>query len=156
MALITPGTKCKICGKPLKSGPVVAFGHFVGNRKDPLSMFSDSAFHPECFAQHPLRERASVRREQRREKNRHRACVVCGETIVAGSVTTDFVTDDPAEELREFNFLWFHREHLQAWSELSRFRLLLRKFFDEGKYDGPPLWEAFLRETHSDQGGPGS
>lgn len=139
MALITPGTKCVLCQQVLDTRPVVAFGHFCRNRRDPLFIFSDAAVHPACFEASPLRDQVRRRVQERKLRMGERTCEVCRSAVLGDWYTTDHLTDDPADPLFRFNYLHFHRAHLPAWSELDRFRDLIREFQSSERYDGPPI-----------------
>ena len=52
MALLVLGvSRCSICREVLHPGhAIVATTHFIGDPADPLSRFSDTGMHAECFA----------------------------------------------------------------------------------------------------------
>lgn len=139
MVLVTKGTKCRYCGEVISTRPLVGFPHFVRNRQDPLFVFSDAAFHPECFHKHPLHEQALIRLEERKERMRERVCASCGEVVKEDWYTTDHITDDTTSPLYWFNYLHFHKRHLRSWSEFERFRKLMESFEASGQYEGPPI-----------------
>jgi hypothetical protein len=121
--------------------PAAGFPHFVGNRKDPLFMFTDAAFHRACFLEHPLRESVERRLEWRKRWRKERKCFVCGEEVkeTEDEYKTQFLTDDPNSPLYEFNYLHFHRAHLLLWPRLAEFRRLVEDSVASGKYEGPPI-----------------
>ncbi len=132
---------CPICRKPIEGTPGAYLPNFVRNRRDPLYALTDGAFHGECFSNHPLRELALRRSEERNKKVRSASlrCVVCGERIREDWYNTDFLTDDPASPLYEFNYLPFHRSHLRLWPRFEEFRRLVEEFERSGAYEGPPI-----------------
>lgn len=139
MAMLNERSKCKICGKLLGDAPKVGFIHFVGNRKDPLYMFTDSGFHRDCFLAHPLREAVEKRLEERIRRRAVHRCVVCNEEINGPWYSPDFLTDDPTSPLYEFNYIYLHRSHILLWPRLAEFQRLIEDFVDSGKYEGPPI-----------------
>lgn len=67
MAILIAGATCSLCGKPMLIGQsLVRFPPFVGNEADPLSKFSDGAFHEECFRLDALSGEAESRLNEMR------------------------------------------------------------------------------------------
>lgn len=61
MAMIFEGvTTCSICDQ-LLTEPIVAWGHFVSDKSDPLWRYSDSAMHQRCFLSWPKRDEFRAR-----------------------------------------------------------------------------------------------
>jgi hypothetical protein len=132
---------CGICGKPIDGTPGAALPHIVRNRREPLFPLSGRSFHGECFSEHPLRELALRRSQERsrRVKNVSPVCVVCGQELTEDWYNTEFLTDDRMSPLYEFNCLHFHRRHLRLWSRFEQFRQLVAEFERSGEYEGPPI-----------------
>jgi len=60
MAIVVPGARCKICGKPMEqTDDLVGFPSFVVETDNPLNFFSDAAFHRNCLKEHPLADAAA-------------------------------------------------------------------------------------------------
>lgn len=124
MAIIVDGMKCPLCGKPLEEWQqIVAFSPFVNNERDPLWVFSDGAFHAQCFLNHPLAEKAQARQKEILERlgPGNRFCVVCGREITDPDdyFTVGHLTEDENHPLYRYNYTQAHRSHLNTWSEMS-------------------------------------
>lgn len=139
MALITPGTKCAICGELIAGRSAVSFPHFSRNRKDPLFLFTDATVHRDCFEASPLRDQVRHRVDERKRRMKDRSCAVCGHPIKDDWYTTGHLTDDPSDPLFEFNYVHLHLAHLSDWPKLERFRALVLSLEDSGRYEGPSI-----------------
>lgn len=140
MVLVGRNTKCSICGERISRGELVTMRHFIRNKLDPLAVFSDRAFHANCFDSHPLKQRA-LECEARRNQwsSEPRVCVVCGVEIKAGGMTTDLLVSEPTHPLFEFNYVSFHSEHLEEWEQLPQLREFVRQSVANGSFLGEPI-----------------
>lgn len=85
MAIFIPGITCLLCGKPvLSAAEAVTFCPFVGDRADPLFVFSDAVVHVSCFARHPLSAEATRWHDEalRHRKVADQPCSACGRPVV--------------------------------------------------------------------------
>lgn len=140
MALLTRKSTCKICGELLgdrATRAIVAFGHFIGNRLDPLYPFTDAAVHADCLERDPRHDAALACQEAllRREC----VCHACKQVIAGERIYTGFVVGLPNHPLWRYNFLSFHPEHFDGWADRSTFEQLLRAYEESDAYEGPPL-----------------
>ena len=125
MAIVIRGkTKCQFCGKPIAEGQeVVSFPNFVANQMDPLRMFSDGAFHAECFYSHPLAQKAQSRYDEVLTRNGpgNRVCVVCEKEIKDPDeyFTLGHLTEDEAAPAYRYNYVQAHSSCLPEWRELA-------------------------------------
>ena len=119
---------------------VVAFSAFVSNRADPLYLFSDAAFHANCFHKHPLAEAAEALFSEV-QRRFDKICNICGSPINSPDDYLGFghLSDDPTEPAHKLNYRQFHRACLSSWNELETTRTILKKFNDSGKWEGPGL-----------------
>lgn len=142
MAIITDSSTCGICNNPVSRGDLVAVRPFTRNRQDPLFPFSGRIFHQQCLEAHPLFpqiESASKGRAERMNAGSH-VCTVCGQAIVGGEGrTTDLMSVDPAHPLFEYNYLFFHTEHVKDWTGLQEFEEAVCRASELGVWEGPLL-----------------
>jgi hypothetical protein len=116
-------TRCAHCERVIRDGEeVVAFTVFVWNTADPLSRFNDSVFHATCLSNEPLGAAALARQLETIERlgpASHR-CAVCGEKIVRwdDNITIPYLSA-AADDLKEFDYLQFHRACLARWDGLT-------------------------------------
>ena len=141
MALVVNRSKCAICGKELSEAKAASLPAFVRNTKDPLYAFSGRVFHADCFAMHPLRERAVAQSAERKAQMARPffVCVVCGERIQSDGCTTNLLTTNPEHPLARFNYLHFHRSHFPEWRERAAFEIAIKEAASDGTWDGAPL-----------------
>ena len=154
MALVIFGkTRCGLCGRAIQADVALkSFSAFVTNAADPLSRFSDAAFHAECFRRHPL----AVQCEHEYEKQRmegapgHRGCRICGLKIdnpddyfVLGLLSSTI------PELAAYNGWQAHKSCLQDWSGLDDLLQLLQSAVDNNQLQGPAVQR--LIETLAEQ-----
>jgi predicted nucleic acid-binding Zn ribbon protein len=125
MALILlDKTKCPLCGAVIKEGQqVAAFPNFVANELDPLWVFSDGAFHAECFKSHPLSRKADARYMEIMKRNGpgNRSCVVCTREIKDPDeyFSLGHLTEDKNHSLYVYNYTQAHRSCLPEWRALE-------------------------------------
>ncbi|MGE5417560.1 MAG: hypothetical protein ACM3UZ_12560 [Acidobacteriota bacterium] len=143
MALIFLGMTCTICGKPINDlEDIVAFSDFVANKIDPLYMFSDAAFHRECFEKHPLAEQALLRDQKgNRWTPKGYFCDICGELISTPNeyFNAGYFTDDMSDPLYPFNSLHAHRQCIKEWPETPRLLKLVVQLQRSGNWEGEAL-----------------
>ena len=98
------------------------FAAFISNELDPLRAFDDGAFHQSCFSRHPFATEVRRRFEEYVEQTSQRKCAVCGAEFIDPSdfVPVGHLSDNPSDPLHAFNYLCFHRSHLQAWPDRER------------------------------------
>lgn len=145
MAIIVRGkTKCPLCGQLIKDGEeAVGFPNFVGNELDPLWVFTDGAFHAECFHTHPLSEKALERCDEAIKRNgpRNRVCVVCEKQITDPDeyFTLGHLTADEAAPLYRYNYVQAHSSCLPKWRQLTYVTKLIQNLKDSGTWQGNAL-----------------
>jgi endogenous inhibitor of DNA gyrase (YacG/DUF329 family) len=135
--MITRGTICGICGKPIQGAKASALRPFVRNAKDPLYPFSGRAFHASCFESWPEREHAvAVSTERVSRMASPQTCTVCGERILDQGYSTDLLTTVRESPLYKYNYLSFHAEHWSQWSELGKFEQAVEAAGRSGLWEG--------------------
>lgn len=145
MAVIILGkSKCPLCCKLMREGQnLISFPHFVANELDPAWVFSDRAFHVECFQSHPLAEKAQTRYEEimARSGPGNRFCVVCKGAITDPDdyFTVGHLVDDEHHPLYRYNYTQAHRSHLSAWAELTYVYKLIEDLKQSGTWQGEAL-----------------
>lgn len=141
MAILVRGMKCQLCGRPLlDSDPVAMFSPFVVNEADPLFLFSDGAFHRDCFMKHPLAAKAEARHHEVVESRKpaNRRCLICGDLITDPDDYLAFghLTDDVTNPLHRLNYKHIHRSHMDRWLELPSVCDLAEKALASGEWKG--------------------
>jgi ribosomal protein S27E len=140
MVLVGRNTRCSICGEAIKAPGIATLKHFMRNERDRLAIFSGRAFHRSCFEVHPLGEVAELICAQRADWAATPCpCVVCGDILVSGGVTTDLMVSESEHPLSSFNYLCFHREHLADWKGMQEFKELVREAELNGTWKGEPI-----------------
>lgn len=145
MAILILGkTKCPICNRILHGNQkIVSFPPFVGNELDPLHLFHDSAFHEECFRQHPLAETATLLLLEMRAKTAptDRRCAVCLKPINEPDdyFSLGHLVSDRNHALFPFNYAQFHRSCLPIWPQRAYVGDLLGNLQESGKWKGGSL-----------------
>jgi hypothetical protein len=145
MAIVIRGeTKCQFCGKVIVEGQeAVSFPNFVANQMDPLSVFSDGAFHAECFHSHPLAQKAQGRYEEVLVRNGpgNRVCVVCEKEIIDPDeyFTFGHLIEDESGPVYRYNYVQAHSSCLPKWRELAYATTLIQDLKDSGTWQGKAL-----------------
>lgn len=125
------------------SDDAAGFPAFIGNKRDPLYMFSDGVFHRRCLEAHPLVSALQQRFEMWRESNRPPARVC----RISGAVITDpddyiglgFLVESAEHELFPFNWAHFSRRALAGWEGRSRLHAALQRLSESGDWEGDNL-----------------
>lgn len=141
MSVFVDGMECRLCGKPMSSNDKLkAFGPFVSNDADPLSVFHDGTFHLDCFENHPLAQDAVKLYElvEANGKPEKRVSFITGALI---DDPTDYLplghlTSDEGDKLYEFNFAHFRKSELAGWERLDELVLLLSSAKDSEQIKG--------------------
>jgi hypothetical protein len=108
VVVVTRGTICGICGKPILGAKASALRHFIGNRKDPLYPYSGRAFHSTCFEAWSEREHAvAISKERLSRMVAPQTCTVCGERILTRGCSTDLLTTVRESPLYNYSYLSF-------------------------------------------------
>lgn len=145
MALLISGkTVCPICGNVIgRDNKVVIFPPFVANELDPLFLFSDAAFHEECFSRHPLANMALALFKEMDAKSQpsDRRCVVCTQSINDPDDYVGFghLTSDESEPLFVYNFSQFHQSCLGRWPDRAKAKRLLQELVSSKGWKGRSL-----------------
>ena len=145
MAIVIRGkTKCQFCGKVIAEGQeVVSFPNFVTNQMDPLRVFSDGAFHAECFYSHPLAQKAQGRYDEVLTRNGpgNRVCVVCEKEIKDPDeyFTLGHLTEDEGAQVYPYNYVQAHSSCLPNWREVAYVTKLVQDLKDSGTWQGNAL-----------------
>lgn len=144
MAVFIHGVPCALCGNPVDTAEdAVAFAPFVGNRADPLFIFSDAVVHPECLERHPLGARAREMHMETIASNcpQKRICLVCGRTIDDPDdyFGTGMLSSDPVDPLTEFNNVHLHVSHAASWPRLPELRRIIQERERTGAWQGARL-----------------
>lgn len=145
MAIVIRGKSvCDLCERIMEDGQdIIAFSPFVYNEFDPLLLFSDAAFHKECFLKHSLAEKALARVEEQRKRigPGNRFCIVCDQEITNPNEYFAFIhlTDDRKHPLYKYNYIQFHRSCLPQWTELSQVYDHLKELQHSGAWKGKVL-----------------
>jgi len=133
-------TLCPVCEQALKDGQeIIAFPPLVSNENDPLHQINDVAFHADCFASHPLAERAERRlAEWEAKRSQGRICGICATSISDPDDYVGFMhfTDDRNHPLFELNYEEFHRSCLKRWGKLPLVVQELDRLQDSGMWKG--------------------
>lgn len=159
MALILVGkTKCPLCDNILEDGQeIVSFSSFVSNELDPLWLFSDAAFHSDCFDHHPLSTEAIARHEEMRKKTApgNRTCVVCKAEIKEPDdyFGLGYLVSNPGNPLYPYNYTHAHISCLPKWSEVSHVYRLLQDLKESSQWKGNSLDEILLGLREIVEGG---
>lgn len=137
MVVVTSGTICGICGRPLLGAKASAIRHFIRNTRDPLYPFSGRAFHASCFEAWPEREHAvAVSTERMFRMTSPQTCTVCGERILDQGCSTDLLTTIRESPLYRYSYLSFHPEHWSQWPEVRNFERALEEAARSGLWEG--------------------
>lgn len=83
MAIVILGkTRCAVCNKPiLKGDEFVSFPAFVGNKLNPLSIYSDAAVHTSCIENDELGQLSLNVVSQLDNLFQTKQCCICNQTI---------------------------------------------------------------------------
>jgi hypothetical protein len=106
----------------------------MGNKKDPMFIFSDNGIHNDCLNNHPFSKMALLYREKYHEDiGRLRL-----KKIEDRKKCTPFglLTSYPKEDLSKFNFLTLSEDDLKSWKQKDEFINIARRFIQEGKWEG--------------------
>jgi hypothetical protein len=145
MAILLIGkTECPICGMVIKEAQeVVCFPNFVANKFDPLWMFSDGAFHANCFYDHPLAEKALARYAKSQEHTGpgKRFCAICDKEIKDPDnyFAVGHLTEEPSDPLYRYNYLQAHASCLATWPERLRLLAEVERLLHSGRWGGDSL-----------------
>ncbi|MET3879102.1 hypothetical protein [Chitinophaga sp. OAE865] len=143
MALVFWGsTKCDLCGKILDvEDQIVSFPNVVQNESDPLYCFNDQVYHSGCLMNNPQWREVDLFFKYYSSLKRERKCVVCGHFITNPEeyLTLGFLTADSKASLFKYNFLEFHSQHFNQWSEKWEVLSHLRQLKDSRLWSGNSL-----------------
>jgi hypothetical protein len=121
----------------------VSFPPFIGNEKDPLYLFHDSAFHAECFRQHALAESALILLQEMETKTApsNRRCAVCEQPLNDPDdyFSLAHLVSDRIHPLYLYNYGQFHLTCLSQWPERKRLISLLSALEASGQWKGKSL-----------------
>ena len=145
MAIVILGkTLCPLCGEPiLGSQEHVAFSPFIANKRDPLSRFSDAAFHRTCFDLDADSAKALARSRELRLRSGpgSRRCAACGAEVTEPDdcFGTGLLSGDPGNPVAKFNYIHLHRSHFAQWASAGEFRAALESFLASDEWEGPKI-----------------
>jgi hypothetical protein len=122
---------------------VIGFPAFIANKKDPLQIFSDGAFHRQCVDRHPLAGALTRRYEAWLASNRP-AARICR---ASGTLITDpddyiglgFLVESPVHELYPFNWAHFSRRALQEWPQRDYLLAAIERLATSSEWEGESL-----------------
>jgi hypothetical protein len=132
-------TKCPLCGEVLSSkDELEMFPHFVGNVKDSLFIFSDTAVHLSCLNKHPLRDMVLFFKNKYNSylPLKNSKCIIDGELIKEPRDIIFFglLTSNENEELFKFNFLLLNKKNISKWHDKDKFITTANNFNQQGKW----------------------
>jgi hypothetical protein len=145
MAILMQGkTICPICARLMEHGQESkSFPPFVANELDPLFLFSDAAFHEECFRTHPLAEAAELRVRELRAKTppNNFLCAHCSQPIrnPDDHFTLGYLVSDRTHPLFVYNCVQLHRGCIIQWPQRRQVKMLLVDFLQSGNWKGASL-----------------
>jgi hypothetical protein len=144
MAIVIPGVRCAISGRPIGSvKDAVAFPAFIANEADPLHIFSDAVMHADVFRTHPLAAQVQARFEEARQHvaPNSRRCFVCTELITDPDnyIGLGHLVESRSSPLDRFNYAHFHRSCLATWPGLPQLVAELEKLDSSGGWKGDAL-----------------
>lgn len=143
MALVFLGsTKCDLCWEVLNvADQIVTFPNEIQNKLDPLYSFNDQVYHLTCLMNSLQLKDIDLFLKQYSLFKRTRICVVCKQLITNPDeyLNLGFLTTDSKNPLFNYNFLEFHREHFNQWSEKREMLSHLRQQKDNKLWSGNSL-----------------
>ena len=138
MAIFIAGVACGLCRGTLASDELETFAAFIGDRLDPLHVFSDGCFHRACVDAHPLGAEARAWQQRALDEPRPRRCNACGEVIVDPDdyFGTGLLARGAEDPLHAFNFVHLHRSHAASWPRFAQLRAVLDAAIAAGRWGG--------------------
>jgi hypothetical protein len=144
VAIFIPGARCPISGMVIESSKdAVLFPPFVGNKADPLYVFSDAVIHVDAFRAHPLAAKVEARLAEARDRSGpgKRPCFVCGTQILDHHdyLGLGHLVEDASHPLWSYNYAHFHRHCVFAWPKTSELVAELAALDQSGAWEGDVL-----------------
>jgi len=134
-------SKCPLCNKILNNAEeYILFPPFIGNKKDPLFIFSDNGVHVKCLNEHPLGKHALLYLEKydANIQSVKSGISTSGEVISnpANIIAFGLLTSDATEDLFKFNYFILNKANISEWKQRDEFIRIAARFNQEGKWEG--------------------